>query len=274
MKVKKFVSLLAASLVLTGLSFGTPGAEEKKLDMKGSSTVLPIAQKAAEAYMNEHPEVNISVSGGGSGNGIKAIIDGSTDIGNASRFIKREEVKMAVGNGAYPVPFSVAIDCIVPVVHPDNPVDDLGLDQLKQIYMGKITNWSELGGDNLRINVITRDSSSGTYETWKEMVLKGERIFPGASTMASNGAIAEAVSNNRNSIGYIGLSYLNKDLKDLKVGGVKAGRETGASYPLSRSLFMFTRGWPEGLTRDFINYILHPEKGQKLVEEVGYLSRY
>ena len=120
------------------------------INMDGSTTVLPIAQKVAEAYMKEHPDVNISVSGGGSGNGIKAIIDGTTDIANSSRFIKDEEVKLAVEKGAYPVPFAVAYDCIVPVVHPSNSVENLTLEQLKAIYMGKINNWKEVGGPDAK----------------------------------------------------------------------------------------------------------------------------
>lgn len=274
MKLKTLICKLVLISAFVVTAPGAAPAEDRNLDIKGSSTVLPVAQKAAEAYMDEHPDVEISVSGGGSGNGIKAVIDGTTDIGNSSRFIKQEEVKRAVENGAYPVPFSVAVDCIVPVVHPDNPVEDLDMETLKKIYRGRIKNWSEVGGDDRGINVITRDSSSGTYETWREMVLEGDRIFPGASTMSSNGAIAQAVSKNRNSIGYIGLSYVNDSLKALKVNGVEAGVDTAASYPLSRPLFMFTRGWPEGLTMKFINYLLHPEKGQKLVEETGYLPRY
>jgi phosphate transport system substrate-binding protein len=152
-------------------------AMAETLVIKGSTTVLPVTQKVAEAYMKEFPNVNISISGGGSGNGIKAIIDGTTDIANSSRFIKDSEVKQAVDNGAYPVPFSVAYDCIIPVVHPDNAVDDLTIDQLQAIYMGKVKNWKEVGGDDRPVVVISRDTSSGTYEVWEEKVLKKERVF-------------------------------------------------------------------------------------------------
>jgi phosphate transport system substrate-binding protein len=246
----------------------------EKLQIKGSTTVLPIAQKAAEEFMKIYPEVNVSVSGGGSGNGIKAIIDGTTDIADSSRFIKQKEVAMAVENGVYPVPFGVARDCIVPVVHPSNPVNDLSLEELRRIYKGEVKNWKEIGGPDLQIVVISRDTSSGTYEVWESIVMEGGRVFPGALLQASNGAVAQAVAKNKYSIGYIGLSYLNKDLKALTVNGEEASIENAVAYPVSRELFMFTRGWPSGKTMKFINYMMHPNKGQKIVGEVGYVPLY
>jgi phosphate transport system substrate-binding protein len=162
--------LIPGALLLVTLLANGAWAGNVRID--GSTTVLPIAQKVAEAYMKEHPEVSISVSGGGSGNGIKAIIDGTTDIADSSRFIKDDEVKQAVEKGSYPVPFAVAYDCIVPVVHPGNAVGNLTLEQLKGIYEGKITNWKEVGGPDLKIVVISRDTSSGTYEVWEDKVLK------------------------------------------------------------------------------------------------------
>jgi phosphate transport system substrate-binding protein len=244
--------------------------------IKGSTTVLPIAQKVAEAYMKANPDVRISISGGGSGNGIKALIDGMTDIADSSRFIKDKEVKQAVANGQYPVPFAVAYDCIVPVVHPSNSVGNISMDQLKAIYQGQITNWKELGGPDLKITVISRDTSSGTYEVWEKIVMRKERVYPGALLQASNGAVAQAVSKNKNAIGYIGIGYLNEDVKALTVSGVQGTPETtlNGEFPISRPLYMFTRGWPEGDTLNFMNYVLHPEKGQKLVGAAGYVPLY
>ena len=244
--------------------------------IKGSTTVLPIAQKVAEAYMKEHPDVKISISGGGSGNGIKALIDGSTDIADSSRFIKSKEVKLAIERGAYPVPFAVAYDCIVPVVHPSNPVTDISMEQLKDIYMGKVKNWKELGGPDKKIVVISRDTSSGTYEVWHNKVLKKERVFPGALLQASNGAIVQAVAKNKNAIGYIGLGYVERTVKTLTVNRVEGSEETtlNGTYPVSRALYMFTGGWPKGDTLNFLNYVMHPEKGQKLVREVGFVPLY
>jgi phosphate transport system substrate-binding protein len=271
MKKKGLFIILLALMVM----FSTAALAEN-LVIKGSTTVLPITQKVAEAYMKENPDVNISISGGGSGNGIKAIIDGTTDIANSSRFIKDSEVKLAIENGAYPVPFSVAYDCIVPVVHPSNPVNNLSLDQLKDIYMGKVRNWKEVGGNDHPVVVISRDTSSGTYEVWEEKVLNKERVFPGALLQASNGAVVQGVANNKNGIGYIGLGYLTDNVKAISVNGIVGSEETTLNgvFPVSRPLFIFTRGWPEAVTAHFINYMLNPEKGQKLVKEAGFVPLF
>lgn len=247
-----------------------------KIVIKGSTTVLPIAQKVAESFMKEHPEVNISISGGGSGNGIKAIIDGTTDIADSSRFIKDKELKMAISNGVYPVPFAVAYDCIVPVVHPSNTVTDLSTDQLKAIYKGEIRNWKEVGGPDRKIVVISRDTSSGTYEVWSLKVMKKSRVFPGALLQASNGAIVQAVSKNKNAVGYIGIGYINESVKALQVNGIKGSEKTTLSglFPISRPLFMFTNKWPRDEVAQFLNYMLNPHKGQSLVRQTGYVPLY
>ncbi len=244
--------------------------------IKGSTTVLPIAQKVAEAYMKQHPDVKISISGGGSGNGIKALIDGSTDIADSSRFIKDKEIKLAVEKGRYPVPFAVAYDCIVPVVHPSNSVTNITMAQLKDLYMGKIKNWKELGGPDSKVVVISRDTSSGTYEVWSKKVMKKERVFPGALLQASNGAIVQAVTNNKNAVGYIGLGYLNDNVKPLMVNRIKGSLETtlNGTYPISRPLYMFTSDWPKGDTLKFINFVVHPQKGQKYVRDAGFVPLY
>jgi phosphate transport system substrate-binding protein len=244
--------------------------------IKGSTTVLPIAQKVAEVYMKANPDVRISISGGGSGNGMKALIDGSTDIADSSRFIKDKEVKLAVEKGRFPVPFAVAYDCIIPVVHPSNSMTNLTLDQLKAIYKGEIKNWKDVGGPDRSIVVVSRDTSSGTYEVWEGKVMKKERVYPGALLQASNGAVVQAVSKNRNAIGYIGLGYLDASVKALSVNGIAGSPETtlNGTYPVSRPLYMFTAGWPTGDTLNFINYVIHPQKGQKYVAEAGYVPLY
>lgn len=264
------------SIAVTLLCFTANLAWAGTITINGSTTVLPIAQKAAEAFMKEHPDVTISISGGGSGNGIKSLIDGTTDIADSSRFIKENEVKLAVEKGRYPVPFAVAHDCIVPVVHPGNSVNNITLEQLQAIYMGKIKNWKELGGPDRPIVVISRDTSSGTYEVWEEKVMKKERVFPGALLQASNGAVAQAVAKNKNAIGYVGFGYLNKDLKGLSVDGITGSEETtlNGTYPISRPLFMFTPGWPSGDALKFINFVLNPKKGQKDVKEAGFVPLY
>lgn len=269
-KISVITLLVLVTLFLT--SFVMAG----NIVIKGSTTVLPIAQKIAEEYMKEFPDLSISISGGGSGNGIKAIIDGTTDIADSSRFIKDKEVAMAVEKGTYPVPFAVAYDCIIPIVHGENSLKDISLDQLKAIYEGKISNWKELGGPDKKIVAISRDTSSGTYEVWEKKVMNKARVYPGALLQASNGAVVQAVANNKYAIGYIGLGYLVSSIKQLSVGNILGSVKTtlDGTYPISRPLFMFTKGWPTGDIVDFINYVLHPEKGQKLVKEVGYIPLY
>jgi phosphate transport system substrate-binding protein len=271
----KLIAVIAFAFALV-FSFTSTIVLAGNLVIKGSTTVLPIAQKVAEAYMKQNPDVKISISGGGSGNGIKALIDGSTDIADSSRFIKPKEVSLAVEKGAYPVPFAVAYDCIVPIVHPSNSVTNLTMAQLKVIYKGKIKNWKELGGPDRPIVVISRDTSSGTYEVWHKKVMEEERVFPGALLQASNGAVAQAVSKNKNAIGYIGLGYIDSSVKALMIDQIGGSEETtlNGTYPVSRPLYMFTRGWPEGDALNFINFMVHPEKGQKYVRDARYVPLY
>jgi phosphate transport system substrate-binding protein len=270
---RKHFGILA---LIMALCFTANSIWAGNVEIKGSTTVLPIAQKVAEAYMKEHPDVKITISGGGSGNGIKALIDGTTDIADSSRFIKDKEVKLAVENGRYPVPFAVAYDCIVPVVHPSNSIENLTLEQLRDIYMGKVKNWQDIGGPDRPVVVISRDTSSGTYEVWESKVLKEERVYPGALLQASNGAVVQAVSNNKNAIGYIGLGYVEENVKALTVNGVRGSAETtlNGTFPISRPLYMFTSGWPEGDALNFLNYVIHPQKGQKYVSEIGFVPLY
>jgi len=267
----------ALSIVVTAaFSLSSSLAFAENLVIKGSTTVLPIAQKCVEAYMQENPDVKISLSGGGSSNGIKALLDNSTDIATASRFIKDKEVKMAGKKGVFPVPFAVAYDSIIPVVHPSNNLTNISTAQLKDIYMGKIRNFKDLGGPDLKIVVCSRDTSSGTYETWEKKVMQKQRVTPRAQVMASNGTIVQAVSNNKHAIGYIGIGYVNPGVKTLSVNGIVGSEKTtlDGSFPVSRPLFMFTNGWPTGTTLDFINYVLSPKKGQNHVAASGYVRLY
>jgi phosphate transport system substrate-binding protein len=272
MKIKGIVLLV---FLIAGF-FTANMAWAVSIVIKGSTTVLPIAQKVSEAYMKQNPGVKISISGGGSGNGIKALIDGSTDIADSSRFIKGKEVKLAIKNGCYPVPFAIAYDCIVPVIHPSNPIVNITLAQLKDIYMGKVKNWKEIGGPDRPVVVISRDTSSGTYEVWHKKVMNKKRVYPGALLQASNGAVSQAVAKNKNAIGYIGIGYVNKDVKPLMVNQIMGSAATtlNGTYPISRPLFMFTPGWPKGDVLNFINFVINPNKGQKYVAEAGYVPLY
>ncbi len=264
--LKSFFSALIATAI-----FAT-SAVAGEIVINGSTTVLPIVQKVGEAYMEKNPGVNIALSGGGSGNGIKALIDNLTDIAMASRQIKSSEVEKAKANGVEPYAIAVGLDALVPVVHPSNPVSDLTIEQLNGIYTGKIKNWKELGGKDAKIVVVSRDTSSGTYETWELFVMKDDRVMPAALLQASNGAVVQVVSKNENAIGYIGFGYLDASTKATKVGGLEATPETALnkSWPLSRELWLYTKGTPAGDVKGFIDYAMSAE-GQAYVKEVGFI---
>ncbi|MBW2674648.1 MAG: phosphate ABC transporter substrate-binding protein [Deltaproteobacteria bacterium] len=268
----KVIKILLACLMALSLAWGYTAFADETIVIKGSTTVLPVAQVASEAYMKMHPRINISLSGGGSGNGIKALIDGSTDIATASRSIKDKEVKRAQEKGVNPVPHRIAIDAIIPIVHPKNPVTDLAAEQLSLIYQGKIRNWKELGGKDLKIVVVSRDTSSGTYEVWEEKILHKAKVTPRAQLQASNGAIIQTISRNKYAIGYIGLGYLNTSVKALTVDGTEATVATALSgvYPVARPLFMYTNGQPTGTVSDFINFVVSKD-GQELVKKEGFV---
>lgn len=267
----KIGTIISWTLIFIIATSGISSAQSK-IVIKGSTTVLPIAQAGAEAFMKKNPGVNISISGGGSGDGIKALIDKTTDIADSSRDLKPEEIALAKSKGVNPVANKVAIDAIVPIVHPGNPVADLSIEQLSLIYQGKIKNWKEVGGENRQIVMISRDTSSGTYETWEQKVLHGAKVSPRAQLQASNGAIVQAVSKNKFAIGYIGIGYLNKSVKGLKVNGVEAAVQNALSgkYPIARPLFMFTDGQAKGQESKFIKFMLSPE-GQKIVKKTGFV---
>jgi phosphate transport system substrate-binding protein len=272
MGLKRYTFIILICLIF----FTANAAIAGNIVIKGSTTVLPIAQKVAEAYMKQNPDVKITISGGGSGNGIKAIIDGSTDIADSSRFIKDDEVRQAVEKGVYPVPFAIAYDCIVPIVNPANRIENITIEQLRAIYKGEINNWKEIGGADGKIVGISRAPSSGTYEVWEEKIMNKERVFPGALLQASNGAIVQAVSKNKNAIGYVGIGYINDTIKALMVNSIKGTPETtlDGTFPVSRALYMFTNGWPKGDILNFINFVINPEKGQRYVKEAEFVPRF
>lgn len=260
-------------LGLLMLCFASGGAlAAESIVIKGSTTVLPIAQGTLEAYMKANPGVQISLSGGGSGEGIKALIDKTTDIATSSREIKDKEIELAKSKGVNPVAHVVAFDAIIPVVHPKNKVINLSIDQLSQIYQGKITNWKEVGGEDLQIVVISRDSSSGTFESWDHFVMKKAKVTPRAQMLASNGALVTAVAKNKYAIAYLGIGYVNKSVKPLIVNGIKASVQTAMSreYPMSRELYMYTNGEPEGSMAKYIAFVKSPA-GQKIVAKEGFV---
>ncbi len=261
----------AMGLLVLCFTAGVSVAAES-IVIKGSTTVLPVAQGTLETYMKDNPGVQMSLSGGGSGEGVKALIDKTTDIATSSREIKKEEVALAASKGVKPVAHVVAYDAIIPVVHPKNKVTNLSIDQLSQIYQGKITNWKEVGGEDLKIVVISRDSSSGTFESWDHFVMKKAKVTPRAQMLASSGAVVTAVAKNKYAIAYVGIGYVNKSLKPLQVNGITASLQSAMSkeYPLSRELYMYTDGEPQGHKAKYIAFVKSAE-GQKIVAKEGFV---
>ncbi len=282
---KLFTALIVAIVFMTAITGcnkkpGTSkptapaGTKSVTLQLNGSTTVFPIAQKAAEEYMKSHPNVNISVRGTGSGNGIAALINGTCDIADASRPMKQSEIDKAKSKGENPVANVIAKDGIAVVINPENSVSAISQKQLKDIYTGKITNWKALGGKDMKIVPITRDSSSGTFEIFEKKVLgKGVEMTDKAIIQASNQAVKTTVGKTPGAIGYIGLGYIDSSVKPLKYEGVMPSKETvvNGSYALSRPLFMYTNGKPAGVAKDFIDFIMSPE-GQTIAEQVGYVA--
>ncbi|MCM8783608.1 MAG: phosphate ABC transporter substrate-binding protein [Candidatus Omnitrophica bacterium] len=257
-----FLSLACSSLVYA-----------ERIVLEGSTTVLPIAQKIAEVFMQRNKNAEVIVRGGGSGVGIASLIDGNCDIANSSRSIKDTEIQKAMSRKVEPKAHVIAMDGIAVVVHPSNPIKGLSKKQIKDIYTGKISDWSLLGGEKGKIVVISRDTASGTYEAFNELALSKAKVRRDALMQASNQAVASTVAKTPQAIGYVGLAYLSDSVKAIEVEGVPPKKETvlANKYPISRPLFMYTNGTPRGLVKEFIDFIKSPV-GQKLVEEIGYVG--
>ncbi|MFO8007490.1 MAG: PstS family phosphate ABC transporter substrate-binding protein [Candidatus Brocadiia bacterium] len=273
--------LLALAVCAVLLLPAAPGVhaqmQRATIACDGSTTVGPIAKAFAEYYMDRNPDVNVTVSETGSGDGARALISGSCDIADMSRFMKEKEFTAAVENGVYPVAHAVAMDGIAIVVHPSNPIDGLTVEQVRAVYQGTITNWSELGGPNRPIVKISRDTSSGTYETFYKLVMQKEDIV-GAEYVQSNGAARARVSNTPAAIGYVGLGFA-EGVKALRINGVEPTPITVATgtYPVSRPLFMVTDGYPKlgSHVHRFITLYLTRD-GQSIIEDIGFVpvTRY
>ena len=269
-KIIKFFAV--AAIFLAGLANPCLAASAA-IVVDGSTTVLPIMQVSAETYMQARPEVFIYISGGGSGNGIKSLLDGLTDIAMSSRDMTAVEMEAAKAKGINPVRTVLALDALVPIVHPSNPVTDISMYQLRDIYAGRIVGWKALDGPEANIVVISRESSSGTYRGWSDLVMKGEKIKPGALLQVSSGMVLQIVSGNSKAIGYLAYGYLNKYVKKMTIDGVEAeyGNIVSGKWPIVHHLYLFTNGEPSGETAAFINYLIDPDKGQKIIEQQGYI---
>ena len=267
----KKLGMLALMGVL-GLGLIIPCYAEK-IVVEGSTTVLPIAQRTAEVYMDKNSGANISVRGGGSGVGIASLLDKNCDIADSSRPIKDTELDKAVTNGVDATANIVAWDGLAVIVNPANNLSKLSKKQVKDIYIGSISNWSQLGGPDEKIVVVSRDTSSGTFEAFLTLVLEGNKTRSDALMQASNQAIATTVAGTPGAIGYVGLGFLSSSVKAIEIDGVLPSRDTVISgkYPVTRPLFMYTNGKPKGLVKEYIDFILSDE-GQKLVEEEGFVG--
>ncbi len=265
------------------LSLGASALAQTALTLDGSTTVGPIAKAFAEYTMSQNKSMNIMVSESGSGNGAKSLINGTCDIATLSRFMKEKEFSAAAAAGVMPVAHCVALDGLPIMVHPSNPIRNLSIEQIRDVYMGKITNWSALGGPDLAIVVITRDTNSGTYETFEGLVMTRkdsegnevkEKIMSGAEYVGSNGQARQRVQSTPAAIGYAGIGFLDDTVKALAVNGIAPTRRTvqTGEYPIARPLFLFTNGYPRLGTELYKFVTLHlTEEGQDLVEEIGFV---
>ncbi len=268
--VKIAVMLTLCSLV----SMAGAANDARIIQIEGSTTVGPIGGAFAEKFMQLHPDIAITVKKTGSGDGAAAIVDGRCDIAMMSRFMKPTEYENAVKNGIYPIAHVVANDGVCVVVHPSNPIRDLTIAQVRDIYKGKIANWNQLGGPNLKIVPISRDTSSGTYETFHKLVMNKEKMAGNVEYVNANPQAHARVKSTHGAVGYVGLGFLDSKVKTLKINGVMPSRKTIATgtYPVSRPLFLFTNGYPKlgSSVHEFCIFYL-TETGQEIIESKGFV---
>jgi phosphate transport system substrate-binding protein len=247
-------------------------AQQPTLRISGSSTLLPVLQSVAEYYLKLRPDLLLTVSGTGTGEGFRSLIDGNIDLAAASREIKLEEAQRAQADDLELIKQTVAVDCLAVIVHPSNPVENLTLAQLKGVYDGSVTNWNQVGGADMVIVPINRDSSSGTFEIWIEKILLGERHRPDAQVQASSGGVAYAVAGNRYAVGYVSLGFVSEQVKALKVEGVAPSIQTVTddTYPIKRDLYLFSRTDKSAEVDKFIEFILSDDQ-TALIEKEGFL---
>jgi len=290
--MKRFALLIFTTLVFAfttscgpaSLAEAASDSSGAYIENKGSDTIVNLALAWAEKYQGENPAVRISVTGGGSGTGIAALVNGTVDIANASRKIKQEEIDEAKSNGVDPVEHIIARDAIAVIVNPENPVSQLTLQQISDIYSGKITNWQGVGGEDRPIVRLSRETNSGTHVYFLETVLrlgsKDDKTLFSTDTLllpSSEGIIAE-VRQNPNAIGYDGLGYVPDDLKMIAIAKEAGGEYVlpsiptvnDKSYPIARDLYMYTDGEPTGVVKEYLDWILSSE-AQQIVADLGFV---
>ena len=267
MKTRELLLLLALT--------ATTGMQAQRI--KGSDTVLPIAQQTAERFMTLNPSARVTVTGGGTGVGISALLDQTTDIAMASRAIKFSEKMKIKSAGEDVAEIVVAYDALAVVAHPSNPVKQLTRQQLEDIFRGKITNWKQVGGDDRKIVVYSRETSSGTYEFFKESVLKNKNYMSSSLSMPATGAIIQSVSQTKGAIGYVGLAYVSPRIKTLSVSydgshyaTPSVENATNKTYPIVRPLYYYYNVKNKEAVTPLIQFILSPE-GQEIIKKSGYI---
>ena len=280
------VLLLSACSSGTGEDDSPPSGSSEYLNNVGSDTMVNLALAWAEEFQIDNPQSNLSVSGGGSGTGIASLINKTTDIANASRQIKSEEIENAQANGIEPIEFVVARDAIAIIVNPNNPINDLTLQQLSDIYSGKINNWSEIGGEDRPIVRLSRETNSGTHVYFLEQVLrlgeKDDKTLFSTDTLLlpSSEVIGAEIRQNPNAIGYDGLGYVTPDMKVIAVADARIDNyefilpspETvnSGTYPIARDLYMYTAGEPDGFVKQYLDWIFTPQ-AQDIVTRLGFV---
>lgn len=281
--------IVLAVLALIGVAgFGTSPAYAKKdpnsIQIKGSDTMVNLGQAWAEEFMAKRPEASIAVTGGGSGTGIAALISGTCDIAESSREMKPQELSQAKANKHDVKEFKVGIDALAVVLHPANPVKELSVEQLSRIFTGEILNWKEVGGKDQKILVLSRERNSGTHVFFLEHVVKKgnpkgpEEFAPSVLMLSSSQAIIEEVAQSETGIGYVGMGYVSPRVRTIGIGNTQEGpfvhpsieSALDQSYPLARPLLFYTETEPQGIEKDFIDYVLSDE-GQKVVQVMDFV---
>lgn len=273
--MKNTISNILKTTAVAALALcGAAAWAETKIVIDGSTTVGPISKAFADFYKEGHPNVNITISESGSGNGVKSLMNKACDIANMSRFMKDAEFKSCADKGIRPVAHVVAFDGLAVIVNPKNPVKALSMQQISDIYTGKISNWKELGGEDAKIVIVSRDTNSGTYETFNELVLKKAPVAKDAEYVGSNGQARTRVNTTKNAIAYVGLGFADDSVKTLSVNGILPNAKSVSSgkYPIARPLFMFTDGYPK-MGSDVYNFVtIHLSKeGREIVSDLGYI---
>ena len=252
------------------------------ITVKGSDTMVHLASTWAESFMEKHPDIEVSVTGGGSGTGIAALLNGTTDLCAASREIKQKELQLAQQKGLQPQEFVAARDGIAVIVNHKNPVSELTLEQLEKIFTGDFERWNQAGGSDEGILVLSRESSSGTYVFFQERVLQKKDYTPKAKLMPATSAIIQSVSSDQWTIGYVGLGYAQAAREKVKIIAVKTDPSSPAVLPsdktvsagdylIARPLYLYTNGTPKGTVKNFIDFCLS-ESGQNIVRDTGYVT--